>query len=225
VSNKVNYLIYSHYHADHAGASSLFDKNVTRIGHEETRRVLLRDDDPARPPNEETFHDAGKAGIGGVIWRLRCVRWTRRSGGARPAGGYSPTATRPHTCAPPRTLDEHFAGRSPDVVATYRAFEAAARENGPMVVIPEKTRIAFQLRMSFAAVTLRKRWVDAHVVLARRLENARFRRIETFSTRNHLHEFRLEGPEEVDDEVARWLAEAYRVGRRDHLRERTSDDR
>ena len=49
VSNKVTYLIYSHHHADHAGASSLFDKNVTRIGHEETRRLLLRDDDPARP--------------------------------------------------------------------------------------------------------------------------------------------------------------------------------
>jgi Metallo-beta-lactamase superfamily len=48
VSNKVNYLIYSHHHADHVGASSLFDKNVTRIGHEETRRLLLRDDDPAR---------------------------------------------------------------------------------------------------------------------------------------------------------------------------------
>jgi glyoxylase-like metal-dependent hydrolase (beta-lactamase superfamily II) len=26
VSNKVSYLIYSHHHADHAGASSLFDK-------------------------------------------------------------------------------------------------------------------------------------------------------------------------------------------------------
>src|ERR1700693_5746484 len=56
-SNKINYLIYSHHHADHVGASSLFDKNVTRIGHEETRRLLLRDDDPARPPNEETFQD------------------------------------------------------------------------------------------------------------------------------------------------------------------------
>ena|SRR3989442_15067704 len=55
VSNKVTYLIYSHHHADHVGASSLFDKSVTRIGHEETRRLLLRDDDPARPPNEETF--------------------------------------------------------------------------------------------------------------------------------------------------------------------------
>src|SRR6266566_7541002 len=57
VSYEVEYLIYSHHHADHVGASSLFDKNVTRIGHEETRRLLLRDDDPARPPNEETFQN------------------------------------------------------------------------------------------------------------------------------------------------------------------------
>jgi len=65
VSNKVTYLIYSHHHADHGGASSLFDKNVTRIGHEETRRLLLRDDDPARPPNEETFQDHRSLEIGG----------------------------------------------------------------------------------------------------------------------------------------------------------------
>jgi Domain of unknown function (DUF5655) len=123
-----------------------------------------------------------------------------------------------HTCAAPRTLEEHFVGRSPTVVETYRALETAARANGPMVVIPEKTRIAFQVRMSFAAVALRRRWVVAHVVLARRLENGRFRRIQTFSTRNHVHEFRLYGPQEVDDEVAQWLSEAYRVGRQDHLR-------
>ena len=65
VSNKVNYLVYSHHHADHVGASSLFDKNVTRIGHEETRRLLLRDDDPARPPNEETFQNNWTLQIGG----------------------------------------------------------------------------------------------------------------------------------------------------------------
>ena len=65
VSNQVNYLIYSHHHADHGGASSLFGKNVTRIGHEETRRLLLRDDDPARPPNEETFADHRTLEIGG----------------------------------------------------------------------------------------------------------------------------------------------------------------
>jgi glyoxylase-like metal-dependent hydrolase (beta-lactamase superfamily II) len=64
VSNQVNYLVYSHHHSDHVGAASLFDKNVTRIGHEETRKLLLRDDDPARPPNEETFQDNRTLEIG-----------------------------------------------------------------------------------------------------------------------------------------------------------------
>jgi glyoxylase-like metal-dependent hydrolase (beta-lactamase superfamily II) len=65
VSNKVTHLIYSHHHTDHAGASSLFDKGITRIGHEETRRLLLRDDDPTKPPNEETFADHRTLEIGG----------------------------------------------------------------------------------------------------------------------------------------------------------------
>src|SRR3981189_3127889 len=73
VSNKVTHLVYSHHHADHAGASSLFDKNVIRIGHEETKRLLLRDNDPARPAPEETFADRRTLKIGGerieLAWR------------------------------------------------------------------------------------------------------------------------------------------------------------
>jgi glyoxylase-like metal-dependent hydrolase (beta-lactamase superfamily II) len=65
VSNKVEYLIYSHHHSDHVGAASLFDRNVTRIGHEQTRNLLLRDDDPARPPNDEIFQDQRTLEIGG----------------------------------------------------------------------------------------------------------------------------------------------------------------
>src|ERR1700730_9373740 len=66
VSNKVTHLIYSHHHADHAGAAFLFDdKHIVRIGHEETRRLLLRDNDPARPAPEETFQDKRSLEIGG----------------------------------------------------------------------------------------------------------------------------------------------------------------
>ena len=72
VSNKVTHLIYSHHHADHAGASSLFDNNVARIGHEETRNLLLRDNDPARPAPEETFQEKRTVEIGGeriaLVW-------------------------------------------------------------------------------------------------------------------------------------------------------------
>jgi glyoxylase-like metal-dependent hydrolase (beta-lactamase superfamily II) len=67
VSNKVTHLIYSHHHADHAGAASLFTGagDVALIGHEETRNLLLRDDDPARPAPEETFGDSRVLEIGG----------------------------------------------------------------------------------------------------------------------------------------------------------------
>src|SRR5687767_7744543 len=80
-----------------------------------------------------------------------------------------------------------------------------------------KTRIAFQVRMSFAQVTPRRRWLDGHVVLARRLEHPRFRSIQTFSPRNHLHTFRVNDLSEVDDELRGWLAEAYAVGAQRHL--------
>ena len=64
VPNTVTHLVYSHHHADHAGASSLFE-NVVRVGHEETRRMLLRDNDPARPAPELTFADRYTLEVGG----------------------------------------------------------------------------------------------------------------------------------------------------------------
>lgn len=101
--------------------------------------------------------------------------------------------------------------------AIFDKLLAVAKKNGPLTILPEKTRIAFHVRMSFAAFVIRRNWVDGHVVLARRLENPRFRRIETFSPRNHLHAFRFKNVEEIDTEVAGWLAEAYRVGEQRHL--------
>jgi glyoxylase-like metal-dependent hydrolase (beta-lactamase superfamily II) len=65
VSNKVTHIVHSHHHADHVGASSLFGSDVVRIGHEENRRLLLRDNDPARPAPEETFQDRRTLEIGG----------------------------------------------------------------------------------------------------------------------------------------------------------------
>jgi glyoxylase-like metal-dependent hydrolase (beta-lactamase superfamily II) len=63
--NRVTHLVYSHHHSDHVGASSLLGRDVTRIGHQETRHLLLRDDDPCRPPPDETFKRRLSLEIGG----------------------------------------------------------------------------------------------------------------------------------------------------------------
>ena len=121
-----------------------------------------------------------------------------------------------HACGRYR-LAAHFEGKPPAVRTIFDKVLRVARKNGPITVLPEKTRIAFHVRMSFAAFVIRRDWIDGHVVLARRLENPRFRRIETFSPRNHLHAFRFESVEDVDAEVSSWLAEAYQVGEQRHL--------
>lgn len=122
-----------------------------------------------------------------------------------------------HSCAPLGEVDRHFAGSTAQVRATFDRMLEVITELGPVTVLPEKTRIALQARMSFAAVTPRRRWLAGHLVLARRVDSPRFHSVQTFSPRNVLHAFRLRTPAEVDAEFAGWLAEAYRVGEQRHL--------
>ncbi|HEX4721032.1 MAG TPA: MBL fold metallo-hydrolase [Pseudonocardiaceae bacterium] len=65
VSNKVTHIVYSHHHADHLGASSLFGKKVVRIGHSETKALLARDNDPTRPVPDVTFDESLTLHVGG----------------------------------------------------------------------------------------------------------------------------------------------------------------
>src|SRR5258705_4487632 len=65
VSNKVTHIVYSHHHADHVGASSLFGRQVVRVGHAETKKLLARDNDPTRPLPDITFDRHRTLHVGG----------------------------------------------------------------------------------------------------------------------------------------------------------------
>jgi hypothetical protein len=135
-------------------------------------------------------------------------RWSR----------YPSARNQAHTCAPLGDLDQHFARASPQVRATFDAVLAAVSAFGPVDVLAEKTRIALHRRMSFAAFTPRRRWLNGHLVLARRIDSPRFLRIEALSARNVVHAFRVTSPGEVDEQFTAWLGEAYTVGAQQHLR-------
>ena len=128
--------------------------------------------------------------------RARRPLWTCPTCGRRFAN-----RNQTHTCAPPTTLDEHFAGKPAHVRAIFDRLVEATEPNGPFEVIPEMTRIAFFVRMSFAAFVARHERLDGHVILARRLEHPRFTKVITYSPRNHEHDFRLTTVDEVDDDV------------------------
>jgi len=120
-----------------------------------------------------------------------------------------------HACGR-HALEAHFEGKSEKVRAIYDAFLAMLAGFGPVTILPEKTRIAFQVRMSFAQLTIRRDWVLGHLVLARRADDSLFTKIETISPRNHVHHFRLDDPGEVE-RLQGYASEAYAVGRQDHL--------
>jgi hypothetical protein len=121
-----------------------------------------------------------------------------------------------HTCATLGDIDRHFVGKDPRVRAAFDRVLEVVAAIGPAEILPEKTRIALHARMSFAAFVPRRRWLDGHLVLARRVEDARFRKVEVYSRRNVLHAFRLLGPLDVDEHFAAYLSEAYQVGRQQH---------
>ena len=68
--NKVTHLVHSHFHADHVGASGIFGKNVERVAHKETARLLREARDPNRPVPTTTFDDHYTLRVGGETLQL-----------------------------------------------------------------------------------------------------------------------------------------------------------
>jgi hypothetical protein len=115
------------------------------------------------------------------------------------------------------SLESHFEGKPQKTRRLYKAFLAAVRAHGPVLVLPEKTRIAFQVRMSFAALMTRRGYLRGHLVLAQRRDKPCFYKIETISPRNHVHAFELRETRQLQGELLNCIAEAYRVGCQQHL--------
>lgn len=129
------------------------------------------------------------------------------------------TANMWHSCSQ-YDLEHHFSGTEPSVRQSFDRFLEAIEACGPVVVIPQKTRIAIQAKVRFAACVVRKKWLLANLWLTRRVEHPKLTKIERFGPGSYGHRFRLDGPEDVDEALEDLIQEAYRVGLRQHLRGR-----
>jgi len=121
-----------------------------------------------------------------------------------------------HSCGH-YTIKQHLKGKSPHVIALYKRFLELVMQCGSVILAPTKTRIGFQVRMIFAAVSLKQGGLNCHVVLSRVLKNPRFTRIESISPQNNVHHFRIQSMDELDDEAHAWLKEAYQIGEQKRL--------
>ena len=119
-----------------------------------------------------------------------------------------------HSCGS-HLIDEHFAGKAPEVRRLFDMLLREARRSGPVHVYAQKTRIVFQTRGRFVAITPRRQYLGGHLWLKRPRPHPLVHRIESLADRDFIHNFRLTRREEMDDRFRELLHEAYLVGRQE----------
>jgi hypothetical protein len=116
------------------------------------------------------------------------------------------------------SVDGYFEGKPARFRRLYDALVALVGELGPSEKVPTKTRIAFMVRVRFAAVNrVRKDGLVCHIWLKRRIESPRFTKVELLGPSDWIHHFVLRSEAELDDELRGCIREAYDVGRQAHL--------
>lgn len=116
-----------------------------------------------------------------------------------------------------RAVDALFEGKQPAARAVYDALIAVVHRLGDVVVEPKKTSIhltAGRAGSAFAGVHPRKNGVLLNIRTDAPLAGPRVRQTEQVSKNRYHSELLLLDPAGVDDELRRWLDEAYRLASR-----------
>src|SRR5262249_14354404 len=95
-----------------------------------------------------------------------------------------------------------------DVVELYDRLAELVLRCGEVVVAPTKTRVLFKVRTVFASVAVANNWLDLVFVLGRRLKHRRIKKAQE-EYPGIVHFLRIEKVEDLGDDLASWLQEAY----------------
>jgi len=116
------------------------------------------------------------------------------------------------------TVEDHLRNKPPTVIALYQRLVELVRACGPFEYSVAKTAITFKgSRRGFAGAKPTGRGLDGYLDLQRRVEDPRIRRAAPYTKRLFVHQFRISVVDQLDDEFAGWVREAYEVGQGGHL--------
>jgi hypothetical protein len=116
------------------------------------------------------------------------------------------------------TVERHLRDKPNEIVALYKQFIRLAEACGPFTYSVAKSAITLKgTRRGFAGVTPKKTGLTGYLDLQRRVVDDRIQRASPYTKRLFVHRFRIVSLEQLDEEFAGWLAEAYAVGQGAHL--------
>jgi hypothetical protein len=117
------------------------------------------------------------------------------------------------------TVEDHLREAGPEQVALYHAVAALIAEQGPVTLAVAKTTITFKgVRRGFAGARPTKHGVEGYLDLPRSLAgDPRIRSSSPYTKRLFVNHYRITSGADLDATFRGWIAEAYAVGRGDHL--------
>jgi hypothetical protein len=117
-----------------------------------------------------------------------------------------------HACGP-FTVDGFLRDKGPRARALFSAFVALLERCGPVTPAPARTRVAFMTRVRFAGVdTVNERSMLVHFGLPYPLrDQPRIHKIDYYPPSWYVHNLRVRQVAELDEELATWLCESYRL--------------
>ncbi|WP_204044485.1 DUF5655 domain-containing protein [Acrocarpospora phusangensis] len=118
------------------------------------------------------------------------------------------------------TIDDHLTDKPEEFVALYHQFIDLAKACGPFTYAISKGMITLKgIRRGFAGARPDARGLRGYMDLQRVVEDPRITNASPYTKRLFVHAFRITRPDQLDDEFAGWMREAYDVGQGYHLRQ------
>jgi hypothetical protein len=115
------------------------------------------------------------------------------------------------------TLDEFFAGYDLSRSSFY-VLRETVEAIGPVEMRVSKSQIAFRRHVAFAWAWVPDRYLRGghaplvlSIALRRRDNSPRWKEIVEPAAGRFMHHLELRAPDEIDDDVRRWIAEAYAI--------------
>jgi hypothetical protein len=116
---------------------------------------------------------------------------------------------------PPLDPERLFAGE-PGAIEAYRDVLATLEALGPFEVRTTRTQVAFRRRRGFAYLWIPVDWarlpgvaVVLSVAMGRRVDSPRWKQVAHPAPAIWMHHLEVHSVDDLDDEVASWLAEAH----------------
>jgi hypothetical protein len=117
------------------------------------------------------------------------------------------------------TIERHLDGQPEFAVDLFHRFVATLSDIGPFAYAVSKSTITVKgTRRGFAGARPYRSGLRGYFDLQREVKDPRITSVSPYTNRLFVHHFRISSSDQIDEEFAGWLREAYAVGAGAHMR-------